>query len=172
MKNKLPVLAGAVVLCAGLLLACPSSANEPKPSQPPIPPMPMAGMQAPVHHAPMHRAAATAMDPSCVAHYDMEILKCGNKKKCKAKQEKLKKKCPKIYEPTMPNAVLPFYPVPGQPGVMAPAMPPMMGTGQMPHMGMMPGQGKVLEGVASQPTGHATGIKTLPENVVKPFWEN
>jgi hypothetical protein len=155
MKKTLHVLTGAAILGASLLLALPVSANHHAAPQAPIPPMPMAG------------AGPIAMDPNCVAQHDMAILKCGQKAKCKAKHEKLKMKCPRVAPTAGQSAILPYYPVPGQPGMMPP---PMMKGGMMRGPGMMSAP-KVLEGMTPQSTGNATGIKTLPENLVKPFWE-
>jgi hypothetical protein len=125
-------------------------------------------------------------DKACVAKHDADIKNCGKNKKCVAKHKKLKKNCPKIYKPAEAPHMMPGQPMPGQPMPMPgqPMARPMPAPGQMPMRPMMPSNmvprpmpmmrpdAGVLERTAPQPSGKATGVKSVPDNTYTPPWMN
>jgi hypothetical protein len=125
-------------------------------------------------HIPGHVEASgsTMVDEDCVARHNADIKKCGKNKKCVAKHKKLKNKCSTVYKPAEKPAVLPYYPSPAPSAMPAPMPPrPMMhdNMGQRP-MPLRAPESEVLERIEPQPTGKATGVKTLPDNTYMPPW--
>jgi len=123
-------------------------------------------------------ASHTAVDPECVSRQEAAIKKCGKNKKCRAKHEKLKKKCYVIRKPAETPAVRPLHPAPGAvPG----HLPPGAVYNDQVHHSPVPyspappvfeekESGGILQRTAPQPTGRSPGIKVLPENTYSPPW--